>query len=123
MIMVGIRFLIERVLKARDFGDSQRWNLTGRCRATYVAEFETVNAEFETVNALVGGLQPVFDMLEMVPPRKGFTVVWDVLVLRIGHVTSPMVRFRSSRAGVAGRRPLLVLAAPIRRRGHKIGRA
>src|SRR5690606_9717164 len=87
MIMVGIRFLIERVLKARDFGDSQRWNLTGRCRATYVAEFETVNAEFEAVHGLVGGLQPVFDMLDMVPPAQWLAPVRDVLVLRIGHVS------------------------------------
>src|SRR5690606_35015021 len=108
-------FLIERVLKARDFGDLQRWNLIGRCRAAYVAEFEVAGSE--VVNGLVGGLQPVFDMLDMVPPRKGFTVVWDVLVLRIGHVTSPMVRCRSSRAGEGGHRPL-VLADPIRVRGH-----
>src|SRR5690606_37963017 len=85
MIMVGIRFLIKLVLKTRDFGDLQRWDLIGRCRAAYVAKFEV--AGFEVVNGLVGGLQPVFDMLDMVSPRKGFAPVRDVLVLRIGHVS------------------------------------
>src|SRR5690606_12607677 len=68
--VVGIRLRIKLVLKTRDFGDLQRWDLIGRCRAAYVAEFEV--AGFEVVNGLVGGLQPVFDMLDMVSPRKGF---------------------------------------------------